>query len=588
MPGSVRHMQVPSCKEFVQLPRASHRASTGRGLLAAVLLAATAVVAPTDVAAQSLRQTLEQAATAEPQLASALLTYYRVRDFAPVWTDPSRQQALLGALAALRDDGLNPQDYALDTLRHAWSSPAAADPTATEAVATRALFTALAHLLNGKVDPRALEPEWNFQPRPLDLERGLRNAALMIDNGQIAALFDGARPQHPLYGQLRAGLHQLYRIADHGGWPPIAPGETLKPGMRDPRVVALRERLRLGGYPAVPAPVRLREIPALRERRWLGGYPVPPVVAGNGDDDDDAHEYVFDSALETALRRFQHEQYLDVDGMLGKATLAALNLPVHQRIAQLRANLERARWLLHEPSREFLLVDIAGYKASLFRDGQATWTTRVQVGKPYRETPSFRSRIDRITFNPTWTVPPTILRKDILPKIRANPGYLAANRLRVLDANGSELDPQQVDWTNPRGITLRQDAGDGAALGQVVIRFDNPYSVYLHDTPHTELFGREQRAFSSGCIRVEQPLELVQRLFNDPVQWNRAAIDAAIANHQTRTVRLAQPMTVLLVYWSVDVHRGGWLSFKPDIYRRDARLLTLLDQPQTLHLDNWK
>lgn len=550
MPGSVQHTQVHIGKEIVHLPSASHLVSAGLALLAALLIATAAAAAPAASTAQSLEHT---ATTADPQLATALLAFYRARDFALVWTDPSRQHALLSALADLQDDGLDPRDYSLDALRSAWSVPAdrVVDPVATDILATRSLFTALAHLLDGKVDPRKLEPGWNFQPRPLDLERSLQNAALAIDGGQIAALFDSARPQHPLYAQLRSGLRRLHQVAEGGGWPTITSGETLRPGLRDPRVSMLRQRLQQGGY----------------------------AIA-----DGDPSSELFDTALEATVRRFQREQYLEVDGAVGKATLAALNVPVQARIAQLRANLERARWLLHEPSRKFLLVDIAGYKASFFENGQPTWSTRVQVGKPYRETPSFRSQIDRITFNPTWTVPPTILRKDVLPKVRANPGYLAANHLRALDAGGNELDPAQIDWNNPRGVTLRQDAGAGAALGRVAIRFDNPYSVYLHDTPHTALFGREQRAFSSGCIRVEQPLELVERLFNDPVQWNRAAIDAAIASRQTRTVSLPQPVTVLLVYWSVDVHRDGRLSFKPDIYRRDARLQALLDQPQPLHL----
>lgn len=587
MPGSTQRAQVSICKEFVELPMASRFALSRCVLIATAVFVATVAVASPVIDSEPLSQRLEQPrGSTAPALTTALLAFYRTRDFAPAWANPSHRQALLNALAETRNDGLNPQDYGLDTLREAWSSPRdpATDPIDTDILATRSLFTALAHLLNGKVDPRTLQPDWNFQLRPLDLDRGLRSVALAIDSGRIEPLFAGARPQHALYEQLRAGLRQLYRTAEHGGWPPITSGETLKPGMQEPRIAVLRERLRLSGYLAVQGPVRLREIPGLRQRQWLGGHLTPTVFTG--DADEARHDAWFDPSLESAVRRFQHQQYLAVDGTVGKATLAALNVPVSERIAQLRANLERARWLLHEPSPEFLLVDIAGYKASLFQNGQPIWSTRVQVGKPYRETPSFRSQIDQITFNPTWTVPPTILRKDILPKVRANPGYLAANRLRALDASGSELDPSQIDWNNPRGVTLRQDAGSGAALGQVAIRFDNPYSVYLHDTPHTELFDHEQRAFSSGCIRVEQPLELVERLFNDPVQWNRAAIDAAIASRRTHTVRLPQPVTVLLVYWSVDAHRDGRLSFKPDIYRRDARLLMLLDQPQPLRLGN--
>lgn len=183
------------------------------------------------------------------------------------------------------------------------------------------------------------------------------------------------------------------------------------------------------------------------------------------------------------MKKYQSEQYLGADGVAGAATLAALNVPVEARIDQVRVNMERARWLLYKLQGTFVIVDIAGYKVALYRDGKAIWRSRVQVGKPYRSTPVFQSEITYVTFNPTWTVPPTILVQDMLPKIRSNPGYLAANRIRVLDREGNVLDPAGVDWDHPRGLTLRQDAGADNSLGQVVIRFPNDYAIYLHDTP---------------------------------------------------------------------------------------------------------
>lgn len=494
-------------------------------------------------------------AAGETPINDLLAAFYQLREYRPAWAEPMQQAALLAALDGIADDGLLAQDYASDTLRVVWSQRSAdtSPALASELLATRSLLTALAHLLNGKVDPRVLERDWNFQARRIDLPSALRKASDAIDAGEIAALLDSARPTYALYAQLREGLRRLRQVQSRGGWPQIAAGPTLQAGDDDPRIPALRERLRLSGY----------------------GDPEMEAAA------DSTH---FDQVLEDALRRFQRKQYLVADGLLGKETLAALNVTVAMRIDQVRVNLERARWLLHETSAEFLLVDIAGYRATYFQHGQPHWSTKVQVGKPYRKTPSFRSQINRITFNPTWTVPPTILRKDILPKVRKNLGYLAANRLRVLDQAGNALNPELVDWNNPRGITLRQDAGPGNSLGRVAIRFDNPYNVYLHDTPHTELFDLDQRAFSSGCIRVENPLDLVERLLDDPLQWNRAAIDALIAGNQTRNVTLHRPVTVLLMYWSVDIQRDGRLGFKHDIYGRDARLLAELDRPQPLHL----
>lgn len=494
-------------------------------------------------------------AAGETAMNDLLAAFYQLREYRPAWADPMQQAALLAALDGITDDGLLAQDYASDTLRAAWSQRSAdtSPALASELLATRSLLTALVHLLNGKVDPRVLERDWNFQARRIDVPSALRKASAAIDGGEIAALLDSARPTYALYTQLREGLRRLRQVQRRGGWPQIAAGPSLQAGDDDPRIPALRERLRLSGY----------------------GDPEMEAAA------DSTH---FDRVLEDALRRFQRKQYLAANGVLGKETLAALNVSVAMRIDQVRVNLERARWLLHETSAEFLLVDIAGYRATYFQHGQPQWSTKVQVGKPYRKTPSFRSQINRITFNPTWTVPPTILRKDILPKVRKNLGYLAANRLRVLDQAGNALNPEQVDWNNPRGITLRQDAGPGNSLGRVAIRFDNPYNVYLHDTPHTELFDLDQRAFSSGCIRVENPLELVERLLDDPLQWNRAAIDALIASNQTRNVTLHRPVTVLLMYWSVDIQRDGRLGFKHDIYGRDARILHELSKPASFHL----
>lgn len=511
---------------------------------------------PLGAVAEQIRDRIEQSRTAQAAVdpgksaGDPVAAFYEQQQFAPAWTRPANLDQLLMALRGMAADGLDPQDYALTELQQ-WRR-VLDDPRATprqraqlDLLATDACLTALMHLYRGKVDPATLDTHWNFDARQIDPARGLQTVRDALAQGALDKLFARARPQHLQYAQLSAALARLRTLSAAGGWTLLTDGPTLKPDNRDPRVPMLRERLRLAGYPV-----------------------------GEGLDD------LYDPPLVAALTQFQREQYLAADGYLGKATLAALNMSVEARIGQLRANLERARWLLHQLHGDFVVVDIAGYHVTYFKNGQPAWRARVQVGKPYRRTPVFKSQITYLTLNPTWTVPPTILKNDILPKVRKNLGYLAANRIRVLDGQGRELAPASVDWANPRGIMLRQDAGPGNSLGRLVIRFPNDYAVYLHDTPHQQLFAGDQRAYSSGCIRVERPRELAELLLDDPERWDRAGIDRAIDTLRTQTVMLRKPIPLLLAYWTVDQHENGRTGFRPDIYRRDPPLLAALERPR--------
>ena len=528
------------------------------------LLLATAVHAqqpatekPLGAVAEQIREQVERSGVqAEGDAISAprkaMAAFYEQGQFAPAWTRSENVDHLLAALRDMARDGLDPEDYALDELQRRRS--VLDDTQATpqqrarfDVLATDACLTALIHLYRGKVDPGTLDTHWNFDPRQIDQAQGLIAVRDALLHDTVTTLFARARPQDPLYDQLRTALANLREVAAQGGWPLLDDGPTLKPDNRDPRVPTLRQRLQLAGYPA-------------------------------GEDTDD----LYDRALESALKEFQREYYLAVDGYLGKATLAALNVPVAARIEQFRANLERARWLLHELQGDFVVVDIAGYQVIYYKDGKPVWRSRVQVGNPYRSTPIFKSEITHLTLNPTWTVPPTILRNDILPKIRRNLSYLAANRMRVLDNQGRELSPASVNWADPRGIVLRQDAGPGNSLGRLVIRFPNDYAVYLHDTPHQQLFNIEQRTLSSGCIRVEHPRELAELLLDDPAHWSRSELDRAIDTLKTQTVMLPKPVPLLLAYWTVDLHVGGRVSFRPDVYQRDLPLIAALTRHRAL------
>jgi L,D-transpeptidase YcbB len=504
-----------------------------------------------EATSQYIRERLQTNPTVVQTSATAVVQFYEQRNFEPIWTDPARLDHLVSALESTIDDGLNPEDYSLSRLKQ--ERALATDTRKESAVlranldllATEAYLRALHHLLHGKVDPASLDAEWNFQSNSANPLEAPLVASEAISNGKIAELFAQARPRHPLYARLRAALLQLRTLESNGGWPLIPDGPTLKPGVSDARVLLLRARLRAADD-------------------------LPNDAIGSD---------LYDEPLTAAVKRFQREQYLQADGAVGPATLAALNISTVARIDQLRVNLERGRWLLHDVPETFVLVDVAGYKVSYYKNGERIWRSRVQVGKPYRSTPIFKSKINYITLNPTWTVPPTILRNDILPKVRTDPGYLARNNIKVLNKNGEIIAPTQVDWRNPGGITLRQDAGSESALGRAAIRFPNSYAVYLHDTPHQELFDQNQRAFSSGCIRVEKALDLVKLLLADTSAWNSAAIDATLATGKTRNVNLAQPIPIMLAYWTVDIGDDGHIAFKLDIYNRDTKLLNALDKP---------
>jgi murein L,D-transpeptidase YcbB/YkuD len=463
--------------------------------------------------------------------------------YQPLWRDPAKVRELISLVQESYEDGLSPVDYHLTPLARLWptvqANPTPANVADLDILATDAYSLLLYHLYFGKVDPRSLEPTWNFSTREITDRQAVDFVRDAITSGRLRAAVDAVRPSHWMYTHGRDILRSYRGIAAEGGWPTVPAGETLKPGMSDPRVMALRRRLAITGD-----------------------------LTGQSLDAD-----LYDDALATAVRSFQQRHRLTVDGEVGPATLRELNVPVEARITQIRVNLERGRHVLHEiGDDDLVIVDIAGYELRYVQNRKVTWTSRVQVGQPYRQTPIFKSTIDHVVINPTWTVPPGILGKDILPAVRKNPGYLAKRGLEVVDRNGRQVDPASINWARYTGNNfpyfVRQAAGPNNALGRVKIMFPNPYLVYLHDTPSRSLFDKDERAFSSGCIRVEKPFELVEKLLADPA-WDAAGLQRAVDTTQTRTVRLASPVRLLLIYWTVDEEDDGRVVFKRDIYDRD-------------------
>ncbi|MGB3122992.1 MAG: L,D-transpeptidase family protein [Pseudomonas sp.] len=489
------------------------------------------------VATSPVQQALAQLPSVCPGLAphidaAALLrlqAFYQQQGDGPLWSADERRQALQSQLLLLADDGLDPTHYSLP------APDATANVLCSDIDTSRQYLQALQDLHFGRLQQSRFEPLWHSQPPTRDPNTELL-AFAATGLSDMAQAFDQARPSADLYRSLR-NAYSAVRQQPLPHWDPVGSGPLLRPGMEDPRVPELARRLVSGGY--------LAKAPAGNSKQYR-------------------------DELVKAVKAFQLSHSLQADGVIGAGTVAELNISPAMRRDQLRINLERFRWLAQDLEPEGVLVNVAAAQLSVYQSGIPVWQTRLQVGRAERQTPLLKSRITRLTLNPTWTIPPTIMREDKLPAIRLNPEYLRQQNLQVLDPEGRPLAPEQIDWARPGNILLRQEAGPRNPLGKIVMRFPNPYSVYLHDTPSQPLFTKGPRAFSSGCVRVEQPL-LLRDLLVSPAERTRT--DELLATGVTHEFRLATPVPVLLGYWTVEVDRQGGLVYAPDIYARDLVLM---------------
>jgi len=484
-----------------------------------------------------------------------LVELYERRGFLPTWNDQRQIGELITAIKATEADGLDPSDYHLQQVEFAHNEllagrlTGAAEWAPQDLILTDSLARLGYHQLFGKVNPYTLDPHWNFRRDLNDIDPATAIQAA-IDSPSLTENLKSVFPRGWVYRHLQAGLAQYREIAANGGWPRIPDGPTLRPGASDDRLPVLARRL------AITGDLESREsFAALTE---------------------------YDEFLQAGVERFQGRHGIDVDAIIGPASLRALNIPVEQRIKTLEISLERARWVFDDIEDDFILVNIAGFRAYVLRGREVVWETKVQVGSSFHQSPIFKDEMKYLVLNPTWTVPYSIATKEILPRIKRDPNYFASRDFDLKDRSGKFIDPSSVDWSEVSarnfGYWLVQRPGPNNALGRVKFMFPNEHSVYLHDTPSKYLFGRAERAFSHGCIRVENPFDLAEVLLGKD-GWTQERFQEALDSRETQTVMLSTPLPVLLLYWTAMVAQDDTVTFFNDVYERDQAIADALDEP---------
>jgi len=445
------------------------------------------------------RGEMQTADGARLRLTSQLSDYYRQRDYRPVWTTQSgtavEAAELLNALKNGENEGLSPNDYPIGAIEHYLYDDieAATQLAKLDLLLTDAFLLYSRNVRSGRLTPYRAGGDWFIPYVRYDGSSKLTEA---LQNRSMSQVLSTLSPQSKGYRELRHALHTYHAIETRGGWKAISEEGTLELGSSGASVKQLRERLSI-----------------------TGDLPAPTTTNSAGD--------LFDEQLHEAVVRFQARHGLENDGRVGKQTLEALNVPVEERIRQIEANMERWRWLPELPAN-YIVVNMAGYDLEVIQGRQRVMAMRVIVGRNYRQTPVFTSEVTTLVLNPSWYVPPTIIRDDILPKLRRDPRRLKKLHLQLLD-NGRQLDPAQIDWHSVDGerfpYTLRQEPGPNNPLGRMKFLIPDSDGIYLHDTPDHHLFDKANRALSSGCIRLEHPVELALYLLDDPERWSRESLE---------------------------------------------------------------
>lgn len=475
----------------------------------------------------------------------AVAAFYAERENKPAWAElsPDNKEFLLGFLKSFEETatyhGLAIETYPMDLLRKMIEKADPADAAAFDILVSDTMLKLATDLHDDGRKLELLYAGWPFQRDPMDMPKALAKA---LADESVSAFVMGLPPKTADYTFMVRALQTYRAMAQAGGWKTMPSGPALKSGLRDPRVAQLRHRLVAEHY--------------LEDKK------LPK----------DASVF-FDDSLTDAVKTYQRRNGLTEDGVVGSRMIAALNIPVEDRINQIRANMDRMRAMPDDLPDRYIRVNIADATMDIIEDDKVIYHSIVVVGKVDRKTPFINSTIRNVIFNPTWSVPRSIAVKDILPKLRKDPHYLQKQGLVIL---GRDQDPygMSIDWAHMRDKSftfgLRQSPGDLNSLGRLKFDFDNSHAVYMHGTPHAEAFDKPVRFLSSGCVRLPAPDEVAAVLLKpNHDAWDAQRINATLDAEKTRWVKLEQPIPILIIYDTAFLSDNGELHFRPDGYGYD-------------------
>jgi L,D-transpeptidase YcbB len=465
-----------------------------------------------------------------------LLEFYRATGFKTVWQSLSDRNIILEAIAESDQEGLFPEDYQLTSLK----SLEAKHPTLQniglieyDLLLTINSQRLLTDLKTGKLDPKKIYTNWDIDKTPFDVNMRLFEA---FSKNNMQEVVQNCRPNSLVYVQLKEALRLIEKYPDLD-FTPISFVEKIVPNETNPKVVAIKKRLRYWG-----------DSNASRNKSSF-----------------------YDAKTVAAVKRFQERHGLAPDGIIGAGTIEALNFTKSSRKKQIIANLERWRWFEENPNEDYISINIPDYKLIVVENQDSTITQKVVVGTSKRKTPVLTSYLKTVVLNPTWTIPPTILKEDVLPAMKRNRNYLLNKDILIYDSNNNVVAPESWNANKPLNYKYIQKPGPNNTLGEMKILFPNQHSIYLHDTNHRNLFGLHNRSLSSGCIRVEKPLELAGYFLNHSEKWSKEKIDSVVATRKTHYVKIEKKYNLYIWYWTAWSHKGK-LYFRKDIYDYDAAL----------------
>lgn len=457
-------------------------------------------------------------------------------NYTAIWQTEKNRKILLEQLLNSEEDGLSPSDYNTVKLWEYEKKFTALNDHQLEkydALLTNSFQKYISHLTNGRLNPRKLYRNWDLKENKIEINKTMLN---LLKSDSLAEKIELLKPRHLVYKRLKKAL-EIINTLPKDNFNTIKIKNTIVLNDTIPSLIDIKKRLTY----------------------WKDLQPKDSISS------------IYDSETVEAIKKFQTRHGLAADGVIGKATIESLNFSKKQRREQIIANLERWKWFPRAMGKEYIIINIPDYRLSLVKNQDTIRTHKVIVGRAKRKTPVLSSKLAQAIFNPTWTVPPTILREDVIPAILKNRNYLAQTNIKLYDANGNFVPASSWRLSNAKSYRYVQSPGTFNSLGMVKLTFPNRFSIYLHDTNHKEFFTKSERSLSSGCVRVDNPLELTEYLLDDATNWNLEKITETLQSEKTKQINIKKEVFIHILYWTAWSEKNT-LIFRDDIYNLDADL----------------